>query len=77
MLLAKKANAIENLSGTRPRCLEPLAKLGIFQLETLDSFGSELGASGRSIDRFHPRLGLQGTPAKAAQLFTKVVDKAL
>jgi hypothetical protein len=77
MLLAKKADPIENLAGSRARCLESSAKFGVFQLEPLDALRRELRSASRSINGFHARLGLECTPPKTAQLFAKVTNEPL
>lgn len=77
MLLPEKTNSVQNLPGSRAGCFKPLAKLCIFQLETLDSLRGDLRAATGSFHGFHASLGLKCTATEARELVAKVTNELL
>ena len=77
MLLPEKTNPVEDLPGSRARRLQSLAKLSIFQLESLDSLRGDLRCAARSFHCFHPSLGLKGAATEARELVAKMTNELL
>jgi hypothetical protein len=77
MLLSKKANPLENLTGALPRYVEPLPEVGILLLQLVEALGAYMALARCTIDCLDPRFSLKRTTPEVCKLFTEMPDELL
>jgi hypothetical protein len=77
MLLPKEPDPFQYLASTRPRGLEPLPKVRVLTLESLQALRGDPRRPSGSIDRLYPCLSLQRTPPEPRQLVAEVTHELL
>jgi hypothetical protein len=75
VLLAKKANPVEHLTGSATSFLEAKLEVRVLALELLDPLGTGARRARRRFEGFHSGLGVDRTPPKGRELVTEVTDE--
>jgi hypothetical protein len=77
MLLAEKANPLENLSRPLSGDIEPFLEIGILMLELLDFLRAQAGGTRSTFDCLHSRFCLKRATPERRQLVTEMPNELL